>query len=430
MIMLRARTSSKVMMVVLISLALFSSLNIQQVQAQTLSYPNMGDINYAPVPSSYMPWTRKEAIIPAWMNFADQHNGSYESIGKASGSHNWDIIAFKFGNPSKPAIMINAQLHGNEHYGYEIIYALANWLVSGDPTANRILQNNYVILVPVVDYRWGRTNYNIQSGTITDIDAGICGVDLNRNFAPSWNSTLSLSDMHQYGGKAADSEPETQALITAWNRYQPLIYWTLHQGSTHVYTEGRATTQQTTDLKQLKSILPTIASSLGATGSLLNISVSSKYGSGYNGSGKGYVIDGASSHGVAGLMSEVRGGWNYTDSIRSDLNSGETYKQAKAIFIAMAQAAENISQPPTPTPTHTSSLNLSAPSLNLLWDFSIVLAVIASALVIASELLSPYYGRTNMRLNKESLQKLALIFTILFSATMIVRIVSVLVTLS
>lgn len=334
------------MAVAFISIALLGSVNVTQIQAQTqqpaLSYPKNGEIAYANYNSTFMPWTRKEAIVPLWIDFANQHGGTYESIGKSSSPEKWDIVAFKFGNPAKPAIMINAQVHGNEHYGYEVLYALANWLVSDDPTAKSILENNYVILIPVVDYRWARTNYNYQSvpDPYIDVDDNkSSGVDLNRNFAPSWSSALIEQ---QYSGVAPDSEPEAQALITAWNKYQPRIYWTLDQGSTRVYSEAVATTtQQNADLAQLKTILPEIAQSIGASGSLLNISVKKTFGSCYGGYGKGYVIDGASSHGAAGIISELKMGWGYTDEIRADLNSGETFKQAKAIFIAMAQAVES-----------------------------------------------------------------------------------------
>jgi hypothetical protein len=218
---------------------------------------------------------------------------------------------------------------------------LANWLVSSDPTAKNILQNTYVILIPVVDYRWARTNYNYQTvpDPYLDIDDNqSSGVDLNRNFSPSWSSDLIEQ---QYSGTAPNSEPESQALIAAWNKFQPKFYWTLNQGSTRVYTEAIGTTgSQNADLNGLKAILPQVAADVGAQGPLLSITVQKAFGNCYGGFGKGYAIDGASSHGVAGLISELKTGWAYTDEVRADLNSGETFKQAKAIFIAMAQTIE------------------------------------------------------------------------------------------
>ncbi len=331
--------------VALIFLMLLCSVNITQTHAQTSSQsfnlPENGEISYANYNSSFMPWTRKEAIVPLWIEFADMHGVKYESIGKSSGPENWDIVAFKFGDPSKSAVMVSAQLHGNEHYGYEVLWALANWLVSSDPTAKNILANTYVVLIPVVDYRWARTNYNYQSvpDPYLDIDDNKpSGVDLNRNFSPSWTNE---SIEQQYSGTAPDSEPESQALIAAWNKFHPRFYWTLNQGSTRVYTEAiGTTTQQKTDLKALKAILPQVATDVGASGPLLNITIQTVFGNCYGGYGKGYAIDGASSNGVAGLISELKTGWSYTNDVRADLNSGETFKQAKAVFVAMVQVVE------------------------------------------------------------------------------------------
>jgi hypothetical protein len=324
---------------------LICSVNTTQTHAQSTStsfnLPRTGDIGYANYNSTFMPWTLKEAIVPLWIEFADQHGISYESIGKSSGPGNWDILAFKFGNPNGSAIMINAHLHGNEQYGYEVLYSLANWLVSSDPTVQNILENTYVILIPIVDYRWARTNYNHQTvpDPYLDIDDNqSSGVDLNRNFSPSWLSELIEQ---QYSGTAPDSEPESQALIAAWNKFQPRFYWTLNQGSTRVYTEAIGTTgSQNADLNGLKAILPNVAAEIGVQGPLLSITVQKAFGNCYGGFGKGYAIDGASSHGAAGVISEIKTGWAYTDEIRADLNSGETFKQAKAIFVAMAQTVE------------------------------------------------------------------------------------------
>jgi hypothetical protein len=367
-----------------VSLALLSGVCLFPVQAQTgsvtLSYPKDGEVTYANYNSSFMPWTRKEAIVPLWINFTTENNGTYESIGNSSAPQSWDIVAFKFGNSSKPAIMINSYLHGNEQYSYEVLYALANWLVSNDTTAKSLLENNYFIFVPVVDYRWARTNYNYQnvSEPYIDVDDNQpSGVDLNRNFSPSWSNT---SIDQQYSGVAADSEPESQALINAWTKYQPRIYWTLHHGSTRVYTEAIATTtQQKYDTNNLKTLLPSVAEDVGVSNESLKFYVQSVFGNCYGGSGKGFVIDGASSHGALGLITELKSSWIYTDDILADLHSGETFKQAKTILISMAEALQmpppqeqpqqTVSPSPTPTatqkPAETTTLTPTTPATEL-----------------------------------------------------------------
>ena len=60
------------------------------------------------------------------------------------------------------------------------------------------------------------------------------------------------------------------------------------------------------------------------------------------------------------------------------------------------------------------------------WDISLWIAVIAIILLVTSELISPYYGRTNLFISKKRLQNVALIFSILFMITVAVRIITLL----
>jgi hypothetical protein len=61
------------------------------------------------------------------------------------------------------------------------------------------------------------------------------------------------------------------------------------------------------------------------------------------------------------------------------------------------------------------------------WDISLLLAITAIVLLITSELLSPYYGKINMPINKNRLKNSAVITSILFLATVAIRIVSLLI---
>lgn len=58
-----------------------------------------------------------------------------------------------------------------------------------------------------------------------------------------------------------------------------------------------------------------------------------------------------------------------------------------------------------------------------LWDLTIWLAGMAIILIITSELFSPYYGRVNIRIDKRRLRNAALIVSLLFLATVAVRII-------
>jgi hypothetical protein len=62
-----------------------------------------------------------------------------------------------------------------------------------------------------------------------------------------------------------------------------------------------------------------------------------------------------------------------------------------------------------------------------LWDISLLLAVCALVLLVTSELLSPHYGRTRIKINKNRLKNAALTVSILFLATVAARIVSILI---
>ena len=58
-----------------------------------------------------------------------------------------------------------------------------------------------------------------------------------------------------------------------------------------------------------------------------------------------------------------------------------------------------------------------------LWDVSLWLAVTAIVLLITSEMLSPYYGRINIQINRKRLRNAAVTVAILFLGTVAIRIV-------
>jgi hypothetical protein len=59
------------------------------------------------------------------------------------------------------------------------------------------------------------------------------------------------------------------------------------------------------------------------------------------------------------------------------------------------------------------------------WDISLWLAVTAIVLLVTSELVSPYYGKTNLAINKKRLRNTALAVSILFLVTVAIRIVNI-----
>lgn len=59
------------------------------------------------------------------------------------------------------------------------------------------------------------------------------------------------------------------------------------------------------------------------------------------------------------------------------------------------------------------------------WDLSLWLAVTAIILLATSELLSPYYGRTGVILDKRKLRMVALVMGMLFMTTVVARIIGI-----
>jgi len=59
------------------------------------------------------------------------------------------------------------------------------------------------------------------------------------------------------------------------------------------------------------------------------------------------------------------------------------------------------------------------------WDVSLLLAITAIILLITSELLSPYYGKVNILVNKKKLKNAAMIASTLFLATVAIRVLGI-----
>jgi len=59
-----------------------------------------------------------------------------------------------------------------------------------------------------------------------------------------------------------------------------------------------------------------------------------------------------------------------------------------------------------------------------LWELGVLFAVIALVLLVTSELLSPHHRKPNILINKKKLQNTTIVFSILFLATIAIRIIS------
>lgn len=59
------------------------------------------------------------------------------------------------------------------------------------------------------------------------------------------------------------------------------------------------------------------------------------------------------------------------------------------------------------------------------WDISLWLAVTSIILLITSELLSPYYGKTSLLINRKKLRNVATVTATLFLITVVIRILNI-----
>ena len=197
-----------------------------------------------------------DAIYTIFKGFCSQHpdEASWESLGKSVAGQ--DILIFKFGNPNGGRVLWDARIHGDEDIGTECFRLFANWLLnSGEQKAKDYLKTNYILFIPAVNVdRVNRMNYRRHytveetagtsyQGSPLDI---LYGVNLNRNFPLGFGGSGSsnINSTSDFRGIKGGSEPETQALIHAFETFKPRIYFNTHQfGGPLVYC---ATARNTT----------------------------------------------------------------------------------------------------------------------------------------------------------------------------------------
>lgn len=156
-----------------------------------------------------------------------------ESWTKTQGSGGYDLMVLKLtdtqtpppGPQGKPVVLIDASIHGREYATAPLLLAFARELLAGwrsDADATWMLMHHEVHLVFHVNpdgrkkaeggLLWRKnTNPAGCAGQPTQF-----GVDLNRNFAYTWNMAAGGSSGYAcaetYRGPSPASEPETQAM--------------------------------------------------------------------------------------------------------------------------------------------------------------------------------------------------------------------------
>ncbi len=199
------------------------------------------------------PFHTKEEKTAMWEQLWDSHaNTEYFSVGKSYNGR--DILLFVAGNQSGGRVLWDSEIHGNEDKGGEILFLLAKWLLESNTSqANKILEQNYVMFIPMVN------NQNVRGNGDTEIS--FYGVDLNRNFETGWRKSSPSDDT--YSGPNPISEPETRIMRNIFLTYQPTFYANLHCGAgpyASFYTGSNLTLSE-----NLKNATTQICAELGIT---------------------------------------------------------------------------------------------------------------------------------------------------------------------
>jgi hypothetical protein len=188
-------------------------------------------------------------LITMFKTLYDKYPGyaSYEPVGKTYEGR--DIVLFKIGNPNGGKVLWDGAVHGWEDAGSEVEYLIAKWLLENgttgiDPTAKKIIEQNLILFVPVVNM----DSYERQNRNSTGCSYG---VDLNRNFVKGWTAKSCLAgscmtnancstnyvcknnvctNNYDYSGSSGGSEKETQALRNVFQTYKPNFYVNVHYG--------------------------------------------------------------------------------------------------------------------------------------------------------------------------------------------------------
>jgi hypothetical protein len=243
-----------------------------------------------------------------------------------------DILMYKIGNPNGGKFMFDGRIHGPEDCGTENGLAFVQWvLTSNESEAKSVLQNNYLLFIPGINVDTTRRqnmrrNYTLSNKTVIQVSDG---VDLNRNFVNGWGDSGSTDSQNDYEfiGLYSASEPETQAVRNAMNKFKPKVYLNVHCG-------GGPILRYYSDSKTTQSVMDYITNISKKTGANTNNLYSPRqYQAG------GYVFaDGDTYTGGSSWLFEVSLWANLPDTL-AEYKTNQ-YFQSFPIYLAMAKAVQ------------------------------------------------------------------------------------------
>ncbi len=173
-----------------------------------------------------------DALIAARPTLGSWVNAGPSWLKTQNAASGYDLKVLKLSNSAvaappegKPKLFVNSAIHAREYTTAPLVLEFAKWLVNGHGTnadATWILDHHEVHLLLHTNPD-GRKRAETGLSWRKNVDNAFCantntrGVDLNRNFGFSWNTTAGQGSSGSqcnltYRGPFAASEPETQAV--------------------------------------------------------------------------------------------------------------------------------------------------------------------------------------------------------------------------
>ena len=176
-------------------------------------------------------------------NFKKRHNGvKVFSIGTSVGGKR--IYCLGIGTLLKSVLYIGG-VHASEWLTINALLTFANELgerSDNDPSFSSLLSKRGIMIVPCLNP--DGVEIAVKSkGELSRYNANLNGVDLNHNFDAGFDECkkiekqnhIFLPSFRQYGGEYPESEPETHALCTLCNLFEPNRAYALHSQGEEIY---------------------------------------------------------------------------------------------------------------------------------------------------------------------------------------------------
>jgi predicted secreted Zn-dependent protease len=169
-----------------------------------------------------------DQVNTAVSNLATAEGWTYQSFGQSERGRDINGVIINGGSYAK-TVLIDGGIHGNETWGVRSVVDFLNYMAAQSPA---IYTSYRFVVVPIVNpdgYVAGtrKNNNNLDDDLL---DPWPRTVDLNRNFSIGWGLGSASTDPanDNYQGPEAESESETDAMVSLLATYGPHYHITVH----------------------------------------------------------------------------------------------------------------------------------------------------------------------------------------------------------